>query len=406
MKRPRSLARWALVTALVVGAAAYWFYGRAPRGERDKPESRFQTTTIEQGPITARVTATGTLSALVTVQIGSQVSGRLQEILVDFNSEVKKGQVLARLDPLLLNAALEQANANALAARGNLKKAQVQADEAQRQFVRVESLAAKQFVSQSDLDAAKSAAEVARATAEAAEGQVAQTRAALRAAEVNLSYATIVSPIDGIVVSRSVDVGQTVAASFQAPTLFVIAEDLRKMQVNTSVAEADVGKLVPGTTATFTVDAWPGERFKGTVRQIRNAPQTVQNVVTYDAVIDVPNPEIRLRPGMTANVTFVVAERASAVKIPNAALRFKPPPSLFEGPEAIASAAPPPPEDGRRTLWVLRDDGKPTPVTVKPGLTDGVVTELVEGALKAGDKVVTDVSQGGAGGQRRGMRFF
>jgi HlyD family secretion protein len=356
MKRPRSLARWALATALVAGGAGYWFFGRAPRGDRDKPESRFQTTTVEQGPITARVTATGTLSALVTVQIGSQVSGRLQEILVDFNSEVKKGQVLARLDPLLLNAALEQARANALAARGNLKKAQVQAEEAQRQFVRVESLAAKQFVSQSDLDAAKSAAEVARATADAAEGQVAQTRAGLRAAEVNLSYATIASPIDGIVVSRSVDVGQTVAASFQAPTLFVIAEDLRKMQVNTSVAEADVGKLVPGTTATFTVDAWPGERFKGTVRQIRNAPQTVQNVVTYDAVIDVPNPEIRLRPGMTANVTFVVAERASAVKIPNSALRFKPPPSLFEGPEAIASAAPPPPEEGRRILWVMMGD--------------------------------------------------
>ena len=400
------LAQGALLLVALGGGG--WYFLLRGKGESDPPESRFQTAVIERGAITARVTATGTVSALVTVQVGSQVSGRLQEIRVDFNSEVKKGQVLARLDPLILNAALDQARANALAARGNLKKAQVQAVEAERQFKRVEVLAAKQFVSAADLDAARANTDVAVATAEAAEGQVAQTRAALRAAEVNLGYATIVSPIDGIVVSRSVDVGQTVAASFQAPVLFVLAEDLRKMQVDTSVAEADVGKLKPGTQATFSVDAWPGEKFTGIVRQIRNAPQTVQNVVTYDAVIDVANPEVKLRPGMTANVNFVVAERTDVTKIPNAALRFKAPPTMLEGPEAAASAPPSAPsllaDDPRRTLWVLRE-GKPVALLVRPGLTDGVVTEMLEGDLKPGDKAVTDMAQP-ASGQRRGMRFF
>jgi HlyD family secretion protein len=431
MNRKKSL-RW-LVAALVVAGAGYWFFVRDD-GERGKDAARYTTLPVEQGRITAKVTATGTLSALVTVQVGSQVSGRLQEILVDYNSEVKKGQVLARLDPLMFSASLEQARANAIAARGNLKKAKVQAEEAQRQFERVESLAAKRFVAEAELDTARSNADVARATAEAAEGQVAQTKAALRAAEINLSYTTIASPIDGIVVSRSVDVGQPVAASFQAPTLFVLAEDLRKMQVNTSVAEADVGKLVPGMAATFTVDAWPGEKFVGTVRQIRNAPQTVQNVVTYDAVIDVANPDVKLRPGMTANVTFVTGERDAVLKIPNAALRFKAPQSVLEaaatpadeaggggrgagsgggrgagsggGRGAGPGGAPkaPVPAEGQRIVWVLRDD-RPVALSVKPGLTDGVVTEQVEGDLKAGDAVITDVSQAGGGG-RRGMRLF
>jgi HlyD family secretion protein len=419
----RRFVRWVLLAGVAAGAA-YWFFGRDD-DERGKGAARYTTLPIEQGRITAKVTATGTLSALVTVQVGSQVSGRLQEILVDYNSEVKKGQVLARIDPLMFTASLEQARANAIAARGNLKKAQVQAVEAQKQFERIESLAARQFVAQAELDTARANAEVARATADAAEGQVAQTKAALRAAEINLSYTTIASPIDGIVVSRSVDVGQTVAASFQAPTLFVLAEDLRKMQVNTSVAEADVGRLVPGMAATFTVDAWPGEKFQGTVRQIRNAPQTVQNVVTYDAVIDVANPEIKLRPGMTANVSFVTGERDGVLKIPNAALRFKAPESVLQaaaGPasgegggdrgaggksrETGAGGPPKAPvaEEGQRIVWVLRDD-RPVALSVKPGLTDGVVTEQVTGGLQAGDTVITDVSQAGGGG-RRGMRLF
>jgi HlyD family secretion protein len=239
---------------------------------------------------------------------------------------------------------------------------------------------------------------------------------------VNLQYTDIISPTNGVVISRSVDVGQTVAASLQAPTLFVIAEDLAKMQVDTSVAEADVGRLRDGMDATFTVDAYPAETFRGRVRQIRNAPQTVQNVVTYDAVIDVDNPDLKLRPGMTANVTFVYAEKEDVLRIPNAALRFRPPPGMLptagrpggaSGVVPAAAASPgaaaerPAPAQGgfgsgrregrtadrtdRRTVWVLRD-GKPEPVPMRTGISDGTATEVREGALAAGDRVVTDVS--------------
>ncbi len=237
---------------------------------------------------------------------------------------------------------------------------------------------------------------------------------------MNLAYTTIVSPIDGVVISRNVDVGQTVAASLQAPTLFVIAEDLAKMQVDTSVAEADVGKLKAGMPASFTVDAYPGERFSGKVRQIRNAPQTVQNVVTYDAVIDVDNPELKLKPGMTANVTFVYAEKDDVIKVPNAALRFRAPPSLLAegqggptgprpGGEARAPAGPggggglragaaggrPGEAADRRTVWTLVGD-KPVPRKVKTGISDGTFTEVVEGDLKAGDVVITDALGAGS----------
>jgi len=417
-----------LVALGVVAAALWFFFGRAPAPESEA--ARFETATVDRGRIVAKVTATGTLSALVTVQVGSQVSGRVQTLNVDFNDAVKKGQVIATVDPRVFEAQIDQARANDLAAHGNLARARAQASEAERQLVRVASLAAQKLVSEADLDAARAAAEVARATARATEGQVAQTAAAVRQAKLNLDYTTILSPIDGIVVSRAVDVGQTVAASFQAPVLFTLAEDLRKMQVNTSVAEADVGKLRPGMASSFIVDAYPGKRFKGVVRQIRNAPQTVQNVVTYDAVIDVDNPELELRPGMTANVTFTVAEREGVLRLPNAALRFRAPPEMLEGEQngrrrgrggaggaaeaggpQPATQAPPPiadDEPGRRTVWLLKDD-KPTQVRVRPGLTDGLFTELLEesgGApsLREGDTLVTDVTSTGKPKPR--MRFF
>jgi len=221
------------------------------------------------------------------------------------------------------------------------------------------------------------------------QGVVEQARAGLYQAQVNLDYTRILSPIDGIVISRSVDVGQTVAASLQAPTLFTIAQDLRKMQVDTDVAEADVGKLRPGLAATFNVDAYPGERFKGVIRQIRNAAQTVQNVVTYDAVIDVDNSDLRLRPGMTANVTFVYAEKDDALRVPNAALRFRPPSEL-----AATPAAKPSPE--RRTVWALRD-GRPRPISIRIGLSDGSVTEALDGDLREGDPLITEAT-GASGG--------
>jgi HlyD family secretion protein len=380
----RGLA-WAVVLGVVVAAGVGVYRWRATRA---KPSVRYDTVTADRGRIIGKVTATGTLSALVTVQVGSQVSGRLLQIMVDFNSQVTKGQVIAKLDPQLFQAALEQARANFLAAQSNLKKATVQAADANRQLQRAKGLAERKLTAQADLDTAQANAEVAQAQADAAASSLEQARAALHQAEVNLAYTTIVSPIDGVVISRNVDVGQTVAATFQAPTLFVIAEDLRKMQVDTSVSEADVGKLRPEMAATFLVDAYPGEQFKGTIRQIRNAPQTVQNIVTYDAVIDVENPELKLKPGMTANVTFVFDEKEDVVRIPNAALRFRATPELLASTRGNGGQRPS--QAKGRTVWVLRD-GTPEPVSIITGLSDGSVTELVEGEVRAGDLLVTEV---------------
>jgi HlyD family secretion protein len=363
----------------------------------------FETAKVERGRIAPKVTATGTLSALVTVQVGSQVSGRVQQLNVDFNSTVEKGQVIAKIDPQLFDAALEQAKANALAAQGSLTRAQVQAADAERQLARTKTLADRQVIAQAELDTATANAEAARAQIDVARGNLAQAKASLHQAEVNLQYTTITSPISGTVISRNVDVGQTVAASLQAPTLFVIAEDLRKMQVDTAVAEADVGKLSPGMPATFMVDAFPNERFKGKVRQIRNAPQTLQNVVTYDAVIDVENPDLKLKPGMTANVTFVWAERNDVLKVPNAALRFKP-----ANAGGWKKGERPPPDE--KTLYTLEGENL-VPHKVKVGVTDGSVTEIVEG-IDEGAMVVTDANDGsgpkrpqgsppGGGGMRR-----
>jgi HlyD family secretion protein len=426
-------ARAWLIVLVVLGAAAIaavaWTRNAKPTGPK------FETVKVDQGRIVARVTATGTLSALVTVQVGSQVSGRLSEIFVDFNSKVKKGQVIAKIDPVLLKAAVEQARANYTAAKGNLEKSQAQAIDAERQFERAKALAERQLIATADRDTAESTAAAARAQVAASQGSVAQANASLHQAEANLEYATIKSPIDGVVISRSVDVGQTVAASLQAPTLFTIAEDLAKMQVDTSVAEADVGKLRPEMSATFLVDAYPQERFRGKVRQIRNAPQTVQNVVTYDAVIDVDNPDLKLKPGMTANVTFIYAEKNDVLRVPNSALRFRAPAELAKKAESAASANPggalpgatpepgasaaadrgaspdrprrgggegrggggmrgPREEPDQKTVWVLPAMGDPRPVKIRTGITDGTLTEILEGDLHAGDALITEMSGG------------
>ena len=387
----------------LAAAAGFWLYRARPwQKSADDQATKFETATVDRGPIIAKVTASGTLSALVTVQVGSQVSGRIKEIHADFNSQVTKGQVVARLDPRILSATLEQARANHNAALADLQKTKVQAKDAQRQLARARSLNERKLTAQADYDTAEANADVADAQVLSAQGRVEQTRAALNQAQVNLNYATIESPIDGVVISRSVDVGQTVSASLQTPTLFVIAEDLRKMQVDTSVAEADVGKLKSGMSASFSVDAYPTDRFEGLVRQIRNSATTVQNVVTYDAVIDVNNPELKLRPGMTANVTFVHEQRFDALRIANAALRFKPTPDLLgtkskPAGTALTSTQPRGKRDevqDRRTLWVLRS-GKPEAVPVKVGITDGSHTEIVEGALREGDQVIVDVASGG-----------
>ncbi len=366
--------------ALLLGAAAWY------RDATRAADEQYQTVPVTRGRVVARVTATGTLSALVTVQVGSQISGRISDILVDFNSPVRKGQVLARIDPLLLRAAVAQAQANLRASEGELTAARVRATDAGRQAERARDLRRQNLVAQADLDTAQANADAAWAEVASADGHLAQARAALNQAEVNLGYATIVSPTDGVVISRNVDVGQTVAASLQAPTLFVIAQDLRRMQVDTSVAEADVGHLSPGMSATFAVDAYPGEVFGGQVRQVRDAPQIVQNVVTYDAVIDVSNENLKLKPGMTANVTFVYADRDDVLRVPNAGLRFRPP-------AAWVAAQPPDRARGERLIWVLRE-GKPVPLTVAVGVTDGTATEVTRGDVRDGDAVLTEVTGG------------
>src|SRR4051812_41285038 len=318
-----------LVTALALTGG--WVAFDAARASSRKSPYKLEKARVERGDVTGRVTATGTLSALVTVQVGSQVSGRIAELHADFGQRVKRGQVIAKLDSRMFAAQAEQGRANTEAAAGDLEKTRAQLEEAERKLKRTQSLADQNLIAHAELDTAMTAAKAARAAVAAATGSRSQAAASYNQARVNLGYTTIVSPINGIVISRNVDVGQTVAASLQAPTLFTIAEDLSKMQVHAAVSEADVGRLEPGMTATFVVDAYPDRKFKGIIRQIRDAPQTLQNVVTYDAVVDVDNQDARLKPGMTANVTFVYAERKGVLRIPSAALSFRPPEDLLAG---------------------------------------------------------------------------
>jgi HlyD family secretion protein len=378
-------ARWAALLVLAGGGAAAWYRYNASSRE---PKMRFESVAFGTGPIAAKVTASGTLSALVTVLVGSQVSGRIDSIRVDFNSPVKKGQVIASIEPALFKAAVEQARANYVSAKAALDKSKAQAVDADRQYKRSETLVSQKLIAQADFETAEANASVAKAQVAASEAGVEQARAAMNQADVNLKYTTILSPIDGVVISRSVDVGQTVAASLQAPTLFTIAQDLTKMQVDTSIAEGDVGKIQPGMKVSFTVDAYPTERFEGVVRQVRDAPTTVQNVVTYDGVIDVDNSRKLLKPGMTANVTFVYAQKESVLHVPNAALRFKPDPTLLEhmGVRADALATLKPNE---RFIWILKN-GKPQREVVTIGITDGSQTEIKSGPVRDGDHAVIE----------------
>lgn len=411
-----TFSRFLTVVVIVTGLALGFFYYR----KEEKTALRYETVKVEKGRIVAKVTASGTLSALVTVQVGSQVSGRIQQIFVDFNSQVKKGELIAKIDPRLFEASVAQARANYVAAQGNLAKAKAQAVDADRQYRRARALAERQLIAQAEADTAEANFESAKAQIEVAQGGLAQAKAGLQQAEVNLAYTDILSPTNGVIISRNVDVGQTVAASLQAPILFLLAEDLAKMQVDTSVAEADIGKLRDHMPVSFTVDAYAGERFTGTVRQIRNAAQAVQNVVTYDAVVDVNNADLKLRPGMTATVTFIYAEKDDALRIPNAALRFRPPQELLErrrlerreknkeGPrekteltgradaatsmDASRSSSSREGTD-RRTVWVLRGE-TPESVRVKVGISDGTVSEVVEGDLQVDDQLIVDASGG------------
>src|SRR5881227_3717887 len=346
----------------------------------------YQTATVTRGPITQLVTATGTLNPVVNVQVGSQVSGNIQKLFADFNSPVKAGQTVAQIDPALFQATVTQGEGDLASAQAALELAKINA-------TRTQALVAKQNSSQQDLDQAMANLHQAEANLKIKQG-------ALDKAKADLDHCTITSPVDGEVISRSVDVGQTVAASLQAPVIFQIANDLTKMQIDSNVAEADVGVVKIDQNVDFTVDAFPTQTFHGKVVQVRNAPITVQNVVTYDTVIGVSNPDLKLKPGMTANVSIIIARKDNVLQLKNAALRYRP----AEATEAKAGSATSqggsrPPgamrqSTGRReqktsdrTVYVL-SGSRPTPVQIKTGISDGIVTEVAEG-LKEGDLVVT-----------------
>ncbi len=389
------------IAVVVAGAAAVLVATRRHGGGA----VQYETATITRTYLASKVTASGTLSPLVTVLVGSQVSGRIKELRVDFNSRVSRGQVIAQIDPQLFESEVAKARANRASARASIARAEAARADARKQHERAAALASRHLVAQADADSAEATYLKAEADVTAARAGLAQASASLRQAEVNLAYTTIVAPIDGVVIARNVDVGQTVAASLQAPTLFTIAEDLAKMELHTSVAESDVGRLVAGTPVEFTVDAYPQDRFKGAIRQVRHAPTTVQNVVTYDAVAAVANPELKLRPGMTADVTFVVAERPDALAVPAAALRFRPSADVlaqigFHVPAAGAGGSRVP----RRIAWRLGPGALPDPVTIEIGISDGTMTEVVAGGLAEGDRIITGIAgQKGTAGEVEGQ---
>ncbi len=326
----------------------------------------FRTEKISKGDIVETVTASGNVNAVTTVLVGTQVSGTIKSIYADFNSPVKKGQLIAQIDPAIFEAQVEQARANLLSAKANLEKAEASFIDAKRTMERNKVLFSKDLIARSEVDTAETNYETSKAQVNASKAQIAQSEASLKAAETNLRYTRIISPVNGIVVSRNVDVGQTVAASFQTPTLFTIAQDLTKMQIDTNVAEADIGRVRQGQDVEFNVDAYLGIIFKGRVSQVRNAPITVQNVVTYDVVIAIDNREGLLRPDMTTNTTITVAKREQVLAIPNQAVRR---------------------EDGDRVVFVQEGD-RLVRRPVKTGWKDKTYTEVLSG-LKDGDRVVT-----------------
>jgi HlyD family secretion protein len=353
---------------------------------RNGGAATYQTATVTRGPITQAVTATGTLNPVVNVQVGSQVSGNIAKLFADFNSEVKAGQTVAQIDPMLFQAAVTQAEGDLASTQAALELAKVNA-------TRSEQLFKQKISSQQDLDQAT-------ANLHQAEANVKIKQGALDKAKADLDHCTITSPIDGVVISRSVDVGQTVAASLQAPVIFQIANDLTKMQIDSNVAEADVGVVQVGQDVDFTVDAFPTQTFHGKVVQVRNAPITVQNVVTYDTVIGVSNPDLKLKPGMTANVSIIVARKDNVLQIKNAALRYRPAEAVeakARSTTSLGGSRPPgamrqsagrgEQKTSERTVYVL-SGSQPTPVQIKTGISDGIVTEVAEG-LKEGDLVVT-----------------
>jgi len=446
---------WLVVVVLIAAISTGGYFYSQSAGNR----SPFRTTPVTRGPLTAAISATGTLNAVITVQVGSQVSGQIRELHADFNSQVKKDQVIARIDPDIFEAKVNQAKAQLDAARAAVlnqqavvektradlentqaalavahaqtAKGQVAVLDARRDLGRKRDLREKGFIAQADEDTAQATHDsavaqleanraqeqaqgsavrsaeaqlkVAEAQLRSARAQVEQTAAGLKQAQLDLEHTIIRAPVDGVVVSRNVDVGQTVAASLQAPTLFTIAQDLTKMQVDTNVDEADVSRVRVGQGVTFTVDSFPGQSFAGEVVQIRKAPQVLQNVVTYDVVVSARNLELRLLPGMTANVRIVTDQKTDTLRVPNAALRFRPPGTEGErparpggGPPAGGATSPSVRSGPQGRVWVVGAKGKPKAVPLELGISDGTYTEVLGGQLTERQEVIV-----GLGGSER-----
>jgi len=390
---------------LVIGSAFVALAGLCAAvvlANRDGTAAEIFTLPVTPGNVVETVQATGTLEAVTTVQVGAQVSGTIQALYADFNSMVHKGQLLARIEPTALESRVEQARASVVKAQAEVESLEVALANADLQLARTRTLAERGFAAASERDAAEFSRRRAEVQLKAAVASVAQARAALRQAEVDLAKTAILSPMDGIVVSRDVDVGQTVAASMSAPTLFLLAADLARMRVNASIDESDVGRIAAGQGVQFSVDAYPSEQFTGTVAQVRLTPVVTQNVVTYQTIIDASNPELKLRPGMTALVTVETLRRIDVLRVPNAAIRFKPtteifallgqtvPPSGYGAESAsITSHAPAAGTAGR--VWTHANDAL-TPVVVRLGVSDGLYTELLSSTLAEGTEVVWGVT--------------
>ena len=369
-----------IVSALLM-AAGLWYW----TAERESPEEKYKTQAVDRGNIVQNITANGTLNPVVLVNVGTQVSGTVYKLHADFNDPVEAGQVLVELDPSLFEAQLQQAEANVANARTALKLAQ-------NKMTRQRALLEKGFISPDALDVVEQQLETARAQLAVGEAQLARDR-------TNLNYSVIRSPISGVVIARNVDIGQTVAASFQTPTLFQIAKDLSQMQIDTSVAEADIGQLHLGQTVHFTVDAFPEREFTGLVAQVRLNPTIQQNVVSYNVIVAVANDEGLLLPGMTANVRFTVNQRQDVLRASNAALRYKPR-------EDSDSGRTRPTQPGEHAVYLLQD-GEARPVYVKTGISDANFTEIAGGDIKEGDTlIIRDVSEKDKSGSKLRFRMF
>jgi HlyD family secretion protein len=374
-RRLGGLAAAILGAAILAGAGLYWTMGR-------DSATRYVTRQISRGPIVRAVTTSGTVNPVITVQIGTYVSGVIEARYCDYNTQVKKGQICAKIDPRPYQVVVDQDKANLGVARAQLVKDQANLVYAKLAYDRNKRLAATKAVSQDVLDASKNALDQASAQIGLDEANIALQQAQLHAAEINLGYTDIISPVDGAIVTRAVEMGQTVAASFQTPTLFLVGTDLTTMQVDTNVSESDIGAIKPRDKASFTVESFPNRVFNAEVTQVRQSPQTIQNVVTYDVVVAAPNQDLSLKPGMTATTRIIVDERADALRLPDQGLRYVP-----GGLVGVPNAQTPPDGSGGVRVWVLRD-GAPRPVIIVPGLDDDSYTEIVKGDLHPGDEII------------------